>query len=100
MNQQLESDSFNLPSGLERELEAMQTLSDEELWVIAHSQMSDEQLALYDDLLHDNRIGNISDARAKQLASLGEEADLLMVRKSEALVLLHSRGHDLSSFDN
>ena len=85
----------DLPAKLQVELRAMEGLSDEALWAIAGSTMNEDKVALYDVLLERNQNGDLTVEGEELLASLREEADFLMVRKSQAFALLHSRGHKL-----
>lgn len=85
----------DLPVDLQAELHAMEALSDEALWAIARSKMNEDKLALYEVLLERNRANSLTVEGREMLASLGKEADYLMVRKSQAYALLHSRGHKL-----
>jgi len=87
----------DLPVKLQVELRAMEGLSDEALWAIAGSRMNEDKVALYDVLLERNQTGDLTVEGEELLASLREEADFLMVRKSQAFVLLQSRGHQLPS---
>ncbi len=89
----------DLPIKLQVELQAMEGLSDEALWAIAGSTMNEDKIALYDVLLERNQSGDLTVEGEELLASLREEADFLMVRKSQAFVLLQSRGHQLPSLD-
>lgn len=89
----------DLPADLQVELRAMEALSDEALWAIAMSRMNADKLALYEVLLDRNRENSLTVEGREMLVSLGQEADYLMVRKSQAFALLQSRGHKLPSLD-
>lgn len=89
----------DLPAKLKVELRAMEALSDGALWAIASSVMNDDKVALYDVLLERNQSGDLTVEGRELLDSLREEADFLMVRKSQAFALLQSRGHNLPLLD-
>lgn len=89
----------DLPDDLQAELRAMEALSDEALWAIARSKMNEDKLALYEVLLERNRANSLTVEGREMLTSLGEGADHLMVRKSQAFALLQSRGHQLPSLE-
>ncbi|HRJ43437.1 MAG: hypothetical protein KJZ86_15015 [Caldilineaceae bacterium] len=89
----------DLPADLQADLRAMAALSDEALWPIANSKMNEDKLALYEVLIERNRTNSLTVEGREMLESLGKDADYLMVRKSQAFALLHSRGHKLPSLD-
>ncbi len=87
----------DLPDALQKELQAMEHLSDQSLWEIAQGTMNPDQVALYDLLLERHKAGILTPAGRQWLAQLREEGEALMLRKAHAYVLLQSRGHTLPS---
>jgi hypothetical protein len=87
------------PDDLRVELLSMESLSDDDLWVIARSTASAEQQELQRQLLDKNGAGTITEAERRMLAQLGRTADQRMVRKAYAYVLLKWRGHRLPTLD-
>ena len=85
----------DLPIALQRELKAMEVLSDEALWTIAQSMMNLDKVALYDVLLERQQDGDLTPEGHELLERLHNEADSLMLRKAHAYALLKSRGHSL-----
>ncbi len=85
----------NLSLGLQRELKALEDLSDEALWTIAQSAMNLDKVALYDVLLERQQDGDLTLEGQALLDRLHNEADELMLRKAHAYALLKSRGHVL-----
>lgn len=85
----------DLSLGLQRELKALEDLSDEALWTIAQSAMNLDKVALYDVLLERQQDGDLTLEGQALLDRLRNEADELMVRKAHAYALLKSRGHML-----
>lgn len=83
----------DLPPALQRELKAMEALSDEALWTIAQSTMNPDKVALYDLLLERQQDGNLTLEGQELLNRLRHEADALMLRKAQAYALLKGRGH-------
>lgn len=84
-----------LPPETQRNLESLETLADESLWqVMLETVPQDEQQRLR-KLLERNHSGAISEADAAELASLQHQADLVMLRKAHAAVLLRFRGKRL-----
>ncbi|MFQ6057460.1 MAG: hypothetical protein ACE5MB_01095, partial [Anaerolineae bacterium] len=74
------------------ELEALEAVSDEELWEIARSEMPTAQQRKLDHLLQKNQAEGLSEAEQQELDRLHGEANRLMLRKSYAHVLLKWRG--------
>lgn len=89
----------DLPPKLQIELDAMNALSDDALWLIGRSMMNEDKVALYDLLLDRNQSGTLTTEGQEMLSSLSEEADSLMLRKAHAFAILQSRGHQLPSIE-
>ncbi len=84
-----------VPPEHQPELEAMEAMSDEELWEIARSEMATAQQDRLDHLLQKNQAEGLSKAEQKELDWLHAEANRLMLQKSYAHVLLKWRGHQV-----
>lgn len=89
----------DLPAALRAELAAMAALSDDALWVIAHSEMNPDKVALYDVLLERQQERTLTAEGKELLAQLCHEADALVLRKAHAFLLLQNRNHRLPSLN-
>jgi len=87
------------PLDLRPELEAMQSLDTDTLWIIARSQITPEQQARHEQLLHLNQRGAIKPAERVELDRLGAAADKLTAKKAYAYALLRWRGFPLLTLD-
>jgi hypothetical protein len=83
------------PTNLEIEMAQLPTLSDDDLWRVARSQMRAEDEALLHDLLDLKAEQELSTEEAQQLKNLHHEAGRLLVLKSQAYALLHERGYSV-----
>lgn len=88
-----------LPPDEEAELEALKSLSDDALWTIAREQMADGLQARMQLLMGKNSLGAITPDEYKELETLVERGQRLMVRKSEAAALLTQRGFSVTPKD-
>lgn len=95
LNQTLLPTLDHVPEKWRTDLQQLQTMSDGTLWRIAKTEMPEDKIALYDDLLQANSHHLLSPTEQEQLTLLREEADLLMIRRSYALLLLKWRGHTI-----
>lgn len=82
-----------VPPEYRPELEALEALSDEELWKVAESQVPAAQRRQLTRLLQKNQRGALTDRERQALTQLRTEADRLILRRSYAYILLKSRGH-------
>jgi hypothetical protein len=84
-------DLTTAPAGLQAELVQMSFLDDQQLWEIAHSQLSDaEQVQLQQ--LNESELGRPLNAEEyEQQQSLLNEYERVMVRKARAYALLSAR---------
>jgi len=82
-------------TSLDEEMAQLSTLSDDELWCVARSQMGEEDEALLHDLLDLKAEQKLSTEEAQQLKNLHHEAGRLLVLKSQAYALLHERGYSV-----
>ena len=81
-----------LPPDIMPHLIALESLDDQALWqVMLESVPLDQQHKLH-DLLSRNQEGMLTDSERDQLAILQQQADLVMLRKARAAVLLRFRG--------
>jgi hypothetical protein len=81
-----------LPLRIVQHLVALESLDDQALWrVMLENVPLDQQNQLHDLLLR-NQAGTLTDAEREQLAIVQQQADLVMLRKARAAVLLRSRG--------
>jgi hypothetical protein len=81
-----------LPPDVMQALVALESLDDQALWrVMLETVPLDQQHQLH-DLLIRNQAGTLTDVEREQLAILQQQADLVMLRKARAAVLLRFRG--------
>ena len=81
-----------LPPDVVQHLVALESLDDQTLWrVMLETVPRDQQHQLHDLLLR-NQAGMLTDTEREQLAILQQQADLVMLRKARAAVLLRFRG--------
>jgi hypothetical protein len=76
-------------------LQALETLDNTALWQVAQSVVSPEHQEEVSLLLEKNKSATITDSERARLFELQTQADLLMLRKAYAYVLLKWRGHRL-----
>ena len=81
-----------LPPEVVQHLVALESLDDQTLWrVMLETVPLDQQRQLHDLLLR-NQAGILTDSECEQLSLLQQQADLVMLRKARAAVLLRFRG--------
>ncbi|RCJ23471.1 hypothetical protein A6S26_02705 [Nostoc sp. ATCC 43529] len=83
----------DVPEEFQADLAALDKLDDNSLWQIVRSHKTAEEMERYNFLLERNSSGNIADAEQLELMKLRHEADLFMLCKAQAAVLLRWRGH-------
>lgn len=88
-----------LPPDEQAELDALKALSDDTLWTIAREQMPDDVQARMQVLMDRNSLGQISDDEYRELETLVERGNRLMVRKAEAAGILMERGYKFTQQD-
>jgi len=82
----------DLPPDVVQHLVALESLDDQALWrVMLETVPLDQQDQLHDLLLR-NQAGMLTKSEHEQLAVLQQQADLVMLRKGRAAVLLRFRG--------
>jgi hypothetical protein len=84
-----------VPPEYQPELEAMEAMSDEELWETARSEMATGKQDRLDYLLQKNQAEVLSEVEQKELNRLHAETNRLTLQKSYAYVLLKWRGHQV-----
>ena len=86
----------DVPEEFQAEIAALDKLDDNTLMQIVHDQKTAIDLERYDTLLEDNSSGTLTEAKRLELTALRQDADLFMLRKAQAAVLLRWRGHSVS----
>ena len=84
-----------LPPDVEAELDAFPNLSDELLWLIARTALTDgerEELAALNEAT-----GQLTDEQEQRRETLLDTYDRIMGRRAQAAVILQSRGYNLSN---
>ena len=81
-----------LPDEVITDLTALETLDNDALWQVMKETVSPETQAGLSDLLERD---SLTSAEQERLTSLQQEADLVMLRKARAAVLLRFRGKRL-----
>jgi len=82
-----------LPPELMKELTALESLSDAQLWVVARSKLSQLKQQQLRRLLHKNQAETLTEREQQALNKLILESEQLMLRKARAGVLLKWRGY-------
>ena len=88
-------DVSHVPALWRRDLQALQQLDDSTLQQVMAVQFDNERMMLYEQLLLANGARELSDKEREQLRLLRDDADLLMIRRSYAALLLTARGYDI-----
>lgn len=84
-----------LPDELIADLTTLETLDNEALWQVMKETVPSETQAELSDLLERRQQYSLISAEQERLVSLQQEADLVMLRKARAAVLLRFRGKRL-----
>ncbi|WIG59354.1 MAG: hypothetical protein OJF49_002101 [Ktedonobacterales bacterium] len=79
-------------------LQAQESLSDDELWRLMRAIFPEDQYTRLSDLREQRRGGTLPLEEQAELDQLQDAADLLMLQKAYAAVLLKWRGHRLPPF--
>jgi hypothetical protein len=85
----------DVPEEFQAEIAALDKLDDHTLWQIFHSHKTAVDMEEYNTLLEKNSSGTITESERLNLISLRYQADLFMLRKAQAAVLLRWRGYSL-----
>lgn len=86
-----------LPADEEAELDALQYLSDDALWTIAHEQLAADTAARLELLMEKNSTGALTQQEHQELVGLVERGQKLTLRKSEAAAILTQRGYSIDA---
>ena len=81
-----------LPPDVMQHLVALESLDDQALWRVMLETVPRDQQHRIHDLLLRNQAGMLTASEHEQLAVLQQQADLVMLRKARAAVLLRFRG--------
>jgi len=74
------------------DLTTLETLSDQALWEVMRETVPPDQQKQLHELLERHRSGPLTETERERLAALQQSADLVMLRKARAAVLLRFRG--------
>ena len=83
----------DVPEEFQPDIAALDKLDDNALWQVFHSRKTASDMERYNILLEGNSTGTLTEAERLELMALRHEADLFMLRKAQAAVLLRWRGH-------
>ncbi|MEW5859106.1 MAG: hypothetical protein AB1861_17255 [Cyanobacteriota bacterium] len=83
----------DVPEEFQADLAALDKLNDNTLWQIVNSRKTAVEMERYNTLLEGNSSGRLTEAERLELMTLRHEADLFMLKKAQAAVLLRWRGH-------
>jgi hypothetical protein len=87
----------DVPEEFQTELADLDRLDNESLWKIAQSRKTPTEMEHYTLLLEKKQEGTLTEAEQLELAKLRHEADLFMLQKAQATVLLRWRGERLGA---
>ncbi|WP_341525648.1 hypothetical protein WKK05_24120 [Nostoc sp. UHCC 0302] len=85
----------DVPEEFQADLAALDKLDDNTLWQILHNRKTVAEMERYNILLEGNSSGTLTEAERFELMKLRYEADLFMLRKAQAAVLLRWRGYNV-----
>lgn len=83
----------DVPEEFQAEIAALDKLDDNTLMQIVRDRKTATDLERYDTLLEGNSSGTLTEAERLELTALRHDAELFMLRKAQAVVLLRWRGH-------
>jgi predicted transcriptional regulator len=87
-----------VPAAYRAELEALETLSDEDLWQVAQHQLPAGQQHQLTRLQRKHQRGTITAREQQAMTRLRTEIDRVMLRRSYAYLLLRCRGHRIPTW--
>lgn len=87
----------DVPEEFQTQLAALDKLDDNTLWQIFHNRKIAADMERYNTLLDGNSNGTLTEAERLELMALRHEADLFMLQKAQAAVLLRWRGYNVST---
>lgn len=85
----------DVPEEFQAELAALDKLDNNTLWQLAQGRRKLADMGRYEILLEGNSQGILTEAERLELMSLRHEADLFMLLKAQAAVLLRWRGYSV-----
>ena len=85
----------NIPTAIQREVDALPTLTTEELHQVADSEMSSDDQAAIEQLLYWQNMRSLTQREAEKLEKLRTEYGRVLVRKARAFALLAERGQPM-----
>ncbi|MBD2539579.1 hypothetical protein [Coleofasciculus sp. FACHB-SPT36] len=83
----------DVPEEFQADIAALDKLDDKTLWQIVNSRKTAVEMERYNTLLEGNSSGTLIEGERLELMALRHEADLFMLKKAHAAVLLRWRGH-------
>ncbi|MBD1892495.1 MULTISPECIES: hypothetical protein [unclassified Coleofasciculus] len=83
----------DVPEEFQADIAALDKLDDKMLWQIVNSRKTAVEMERYNTLLEGNSSGTLIEGERLELMALRHEADLFMLKKAHAAVLLRWRGH-------
>jgi hypothetical protein len=89
-------DCADVPEDFQAELARLDRLDNDTLWQIARNDRSSTDMEHYNHLLEKNQEGELNPAEVLELDQLRYTADLFMLAKAQAAVLLRWRGERFS----
>ena len=84
--------------GTDVTLEQLQNLSDEQLWSVIYRQLSLPEDSRLRQLVALGKKGALTDAEDQEMEMLIDRVDRYMILRSQALLVLQQRGHDIKSY--
>lgn len=86
----------DVPEEFQAEIAALDKLDDNALMRIVRDRKTAIDMERYNILLEYNSSGTLTEAECLELTALRQDADIFMLRKAQAAVLLRWRGHNVS----
>ena len=87
----------DIPEEFQAEIAGLDKLDDNTLWQIANSRKTADDMDRYNIMLDHNSRGILTEVERLELILLRYEADVFMLCKAQAAVLLNWRGYRLSN---
>lgn len=85
----------DIPEQYRVELTDLDQLDDQNLWEIATNKKLSTDLETYDILLAKNKEGLLTEKEQLELTKLRQKSEIFMLRKAQAVALLHWRGYQV-----
>ena len=79
-------------------LDRLSSFGDDQLWELIHQQLTPSQDQRMRDLLYRGSEGTVSSQEKSELGAYVDLVDRQMLLRSQALVLLKERGHDIETY--